>query len=204
MLLLLIFCQFILCCNFSSIKEAETIPGSREKSTEAESVEGLIFIDKARHDELNSSPYNPALDGMASKKRFSDKFAAEISAVREHFLNYFDKFGHYGSLERYNKKLPSDWWIDYDFFSTSRVLFIDLLNPELQNYDILHGAQKELSKLENDWMLLIGHDNDYDQLGDFVEKPGEYYFWINSKRIEVYTEREKDIQIFLNSLKIQK
>lgn len=162
----------------------------------------IYLIDKNRHDKLNMDPYNAALDGMKDKNNFSDEFTSEILEVKKLFTNYFNRFGKFGSLERYYDKKPSDWWMNDDTYSTARVLFIDLLNPKLQEITIIQGAQKELFKLKNDWMLMIGHKNDYDALGEFIGKTGEYYFWVTKNKIEIYSEKEDDILLFMKSLKI--
>jgi hypothetical protein len=163
-------------------------------------AEGCFLIDSCRHKQLQSTPYNPAVDGMASKNMFTHKFAKEIANTRNVFSEYFEKHGEFGSQERYAQGLPSDWWIGDDFYSTSRVLCIDLLNPKLQDFKIIRGAQEILSKLDNKWMLLIGHDNDFDARGVFVGKPGTYSIWVTSEEIEVYTEREEDIKVLLDSV----
>ncbi|MFH2060421.1 MAG: hypothetical protein ABIJ59_16170 [Pseudomonadota bacterium] len=196
---ILIIALLFLNCNCSKAGQKSNMP-SEENSKLNMIKEGCYLIDRNRHEKLNTTPYNPAQNGQQNKNRFSDNFASEISDIMECFSNYFNKHGKYGKLERYGKE-SSDWWIDSDFYSTSRVLFIDLLNPKLQDYKIIQGAQNELAKLQNNWMLMIGHNNEYDALGNYVGKPGEYYFWITKQKIEIYSEREEDILIFIKSIK---
>ena len=164
-------------------------------------AEGCYLIDEKMHEQLNTSPFNPAKDGTASEDKFSQDFASEISAVMTKVSDYFNTTGEFGNLERYSKGLPSDWWMDDDFDSTSRVLFVDLLNPELQTHQVLRGLQTELLELENDWMILVGHNNSFDAKGEYVEEAGEYYFWVDSKKIRVYSDRDEDIQVFMNSIR---
>jgi hypothetical protein len=81
-------------------------------------------------------------------------------------------------------------------------LFIDLLNPRLQSIEIIRGAQELLTTLEHDWMILLGHDNDYDATGQYVGDDGEYWIWITASKVEIYSERPEDIQLFMESIQI--
>ena len=159
-----------------------------------------FLIGESRNNKLNTVPFNAAMDGMESESMFTDKFASEIAETRKRFSNFFSKHGEYGSLGRYDEKLPSDWWIGDDFYSTSRVLAVDILNPKLQVYAIIEGVRQELRKLDEEWMILMSHDNDYDALGDFVGHPGSYSIWIRADRVEIFTERPQDIENLINSL----
>jgi hypothetical protein len=162
----------------------------------------ICRIDKNRHDQLEMVTYNPAINGMKDKYNFTDDFKSEIREVDKLFSDYFNKYGKFGSYDRYCDKKPSDWWIDDDGYSTNRVLFIELLNPKLQKINIIKGAQKILYKIKNDWMLRIGHKNLYNASGEYVGLPGEYYFWVTKSKIEIYSEKDDDILILLKSLKV--
>ncbi|QEG22221.1 hypothetical protein MFFC18_20970 [Mariniblastus fucicola] len=169
-------------------------------STDSPLPNGYVIIDEARRNELNAVPFNDAVDGMETESRFTDEFAAEIADTMERFSKVFSKYGEFGSLERYEEKLPSDWWIGDDFYSTSRVLSVDILNPKLQDYKIVEDVRRELRKLESEWMLLMTHDNSYDALGDFVDRDGSYSIWIRSGSVEIFSERPEDIENLINSL----
>lgn len=188
-------------CISEDIKERSVMKNNDGDTFEGRRLPNAYFlIDELRNSELNTAPFNHAIDGMESESRFTDEFAAEIGETKKRFSNFFSKHGEYGSLERYDEKLPSDWWIGDDFYSTSRVLAVDILNPRLQVYAIIEGVRRELQKLDEDWMILMSHDNDYDALGDFVGRPGSYSIWIRADRVEIFTERPEDIEIFMNSL----
>jgi hypothetical protein len=157
------------------------------------------MIDREEHDSINHTPFNPALDGYASKSQFSATFAQEISVVMTRFTRFFSKHGTFGSMDRF-EKLPSDWWFNEDFFSNSRVLSIDLLSPRMQRSDILEGVRSELLELDNEWMLLLGHRNEYNSFGEFTGDPGEYAFWVNRTSVRIYSERTEDLKVFFESL----
>lgn len=70
----------------------------------------------------------------------------------------------------------------------------------MQTYPIVNAAQRELSKLPAKWMLLLGHDNAFDDIGMHVGRDGEYYFWITENKVEIYSEREEDLEVFYASL----
>ena len=159
------------------------------------------IINLEEHQKIQTTPFNEDKNGLETPNTFSDKFNNEIGQAMEVFKKYFEQHGKFASLERYDEGLPSDWWIGDDFYSTSRVLFIDILNTKLISYDIILGAQKELKKLESNWMLMVGHDNDYDDKGEHVGKPGEYYFWITIDSIKVYSERPEDIAKFTETVR---
>lgn len=161
---------------------------------------GICLVDRVRHDYLKKTPFNPATDGMASKNMFTDKFATEISYVMKIYSNYFKQHGEFGSSDRYGK-VPSDWWMGDDFYSTSRVLYIDILNPKLQSIDVIRGVQELLPTLDNDWMILLGHDNDYNAKGELVGEDGEYWIWITSSKVQIYSERPEDLHHLMESLK---
>lgn len=172
-----------------------------EKGTVLEDLgDGIYLVDRVRHDFLNGTDFNPETNGMASENMFTEKFAAEIANVMTVYSDYLEQHGEFASLDRYGK-LPSDWWIGDDFYSTSRVLFVDLLNPELQKIEVIQGAQDLLSTLDHDWMVLLSHDNDYDAKGNFVGKEGEYSIWITASKIQVFSERPEDIHHFMESLR---
>ena len=164
--------------------------------------QGYSIIDRHEHDSINHTPFNPALDGYESKSQFSASFASEISVVMGRFTRFFSKHGTFGSLDRF-KKLPSDWWFNEDFFSNSRVLSIDLLSNKMQRHDVLEGVRTELLELDNEWMLLLGHHNEYNSLGEFTGDPGEYTFWITRTSVRVYSERIEDLNEFFESLPLQ-
>ena len=188
-------------CISEDIKERSVVSSNDSDTFEGRRLPNAYFlIDELRNSELNTAPFNHAIDGKESEARFTDEFAAEIGETKKRFSTFFSKHGEYGSLERYNEKLPSDWWISDDFYSTSRVLAVDILNPKLQVYAIVEGVRQELQKLDEDWMILMSHDNDYDALGDFVGRPGSYSIWIRADRVEIFPERPEDIEIFMNSL----
>jgi hypothetical protein len=160
---------------------------------------GYSIIDRNEHDLINHTPFNPALDGYASESQFSASFAREISSVMTRFAKFFSKHGTFGSLERF-EKLPSDWWFDEDFFSNSRVLSVDLLSARMQRYEILEGVRAELLELDNEWMLCLGHRNEYNSLGEFTGDPGEYSIWITRTSVRLYSERIEDLDVFFESL----
>ena len=162
--------------------------------------DGICLIDQVRNDSLIGTAYNPAMDGMASENMFTDKFATEIASVKKVYSNYFEQHGDFGSSDRYGV-VASDWWIGDDFYSTSRVLFIDLLNPKLQSIEVIRGAQNLLTTLENDWMILLSHDNDYNAKGEWVGEDGKYWIWITSSKVQIYSERPEDIHYLMDSLK---
>ena len=117
---------------------------------------GYTLIDLERNDEIDSVPFNVAAgayDESSGKLTVSDWWNDEVSYVQKKFRDFFSKYGEFGSYERSYKKLPSDWWIDTDFASESRVLMVDILNPSLTRVEILEDAQAELSTLKNEWML---------------------------------------------------
>ncbi|MEL7263922.1 MAG: hypothetical protein AAFP69_03790 [Planctomycetota bacterium] len=164
---------------------------------------GISRIDLERNNELNHTPFNPAADAFrpgSNQSFFSDRFNQEIGDVIERFSNYFSRFGHFGSLERSHQKLPSHWWINDDFFGDSRVLMVDVLNRELTKFNIITGAQAELSEMNHEWMLLMAHNNDYDDIGDFVKAPGEFWFWVTRDHVEFYSELDGDLDHFYSSL----
>ena len=169
-------------------------------STNSPLPNDYVIIDKSRHDELSTAPFNDAVDGMETESRFTDEFSKEIADTMERCSKLFSKYGKFGSLERYEEKLPSDWWIGDDFYSTSRVLSVDILNPKLQDYKVIEDVRRELGKLESEWMLLMSHDNDYDELGDFVGGDGSYSIWIRADGVEIFFERPVDIENLINSL----
>lgn len=182
----------------------KAIPTALEEGTTTKDLGGgVCLIDRVRHDYLKEVPFNPATDGMASKNMFTDKFAAEIANVMKVYSDYFKLHGEFGSSERYGK-LPSDWWMGDDFYSTSRVLFVDLLNPKLQSIEVVRGVQKLLFSLDNDWMILLGHDNDHNAKGEWVGEDGEYWIWITSSKVEIYSERPQDLDHLMDSLKTTK
>lgn len=162
--------------------------------------EGIYLVDQVRQDFLMQTDYNPATDGMASENMFTKEFAAEIANVMKVYSNYFKQHGEFGSSERYGV-VPSDWWMSDDFHSTSRVLFIDILNPELQTIEVIKGAQNLLSTLENDWMILLSHNNEYNAKGEWVGEDGEYWIWITSSKVQVYSKRPEDLNHLMESLK---
>ncbi|MCO6045990.1 hypothetical protein NG895_18990 [Aeoliella sp. ICT_H6.2] len=186
---------------FSDNKNEQSAMKNKGESFEGSDLpNGYFAIDESRDSELNTVPFNSAIDGMESESTFTDKFAAEIADTMNRFSNFFSTHGAFGSLERYDKELPSDWWIDDDFYSTSRVLAVDILNPNLQTYAIIEGIREELRQLDEDWMILMHHDNDFDALGNFVERPGSYRIWIRTDRVEIYAERPEDVDNLMNSL----
>ncbi|XZE35490.1 hypothetical protein SH501x_000988 [Pirellulaceae bacterium SH501] len=164
---------------------------------------GFSRIDLDRNNELNDTPFNPAADAFSpgsNQKLFSDRFNQEIIDAMERFSNYFSKFGHFGSLERSQQELPSHWWIGDDFSGDSRVLMVDVLNRELTKFNIITGVQAELSAMDHEWMLLMRHDNDFDDVGDFVGAPGEFWFWVTRDRVEFYSELDGDLDYFYSSI----
>ena len=172
-----------------------------EKGTVLEDLgDGIYLVDRVRHDFLNETEFNPETKGMASENMFTDKFAAEIANVIKVCSDYLEQHGEFASLDRFGK-LPSDWWIDDDFYSTSRVLFVDLLNTELQTIAVIQGLQGILSTLDHEWMVLLAHDNDYDAKGDYVGEEGEYSIWITASEVQIFSERPEDIHHFMESLK---
>ncbi|WP_442510501.1 hypothetical protein SH528x_002126 [Novipirellula sp. SH528] len=164
---------------------------------------GFTRIDVKRNDQLNHAPFNLSSDGYrpgSDESYFSDRFNDEIGSTKERFSTYFSQFGEFGSLDRSTKGLPSHWWIDDDFHGVSRVLMVDLLNPALTRIEVLKGAQRELNALEHDWMLLLAHNNDYNDVGEYVGLPGEYWIWITKESVEIYSELDKDLETFYSSL----
>ena len=191
----------LFCLIFLTACERQSKPIAMEKGTVLEDLgDGIYLVDRVRHDYLNETEFNPETKGMASENMFTDKFAAEIANVMKACSDYLEQHGEFASLDRYGK-LPSDWWIGDDFYSTSRVLFVDLLNPELQTIEVIHGLQRLLSTLDHEWMVLLAHDNDYDAKGDYVGEDGEYSIWISASQIQIFSERPDDIHHFMESLK---
>ena len=174
-----------------------------EHSTPTDLPAGYVRIDIARNNELNHTPFNPASDGYrpgSDESYFSDRFNDEIRSAMKRFSDYFSQFGEFGSLERSQQGLPSHWWIDDDFHGVSRVLMVDLLNVSLTRMDVLNGAQRELNSMEHDWMLLLAHNNDYNDVGEYVGLPGEYWIWITKDNIEIYSELDSDLETFYSSI----
>ena len=163
-----------------------------------------ILIDKQRHEQLSKTMFNPADDGLESEKRFSDQFNKEILHTMKACSDYLAQYGEFGSYKRYKDGLESDWFIGEDFYCVSRVLFIDILNPKLQSYSIIQGLRNILSSFPTKWMLMVGHNNDFDNKGQYVEREGEYYFWIREEIVEIYKERDEDLSQFYHSLRGQK
>jgi hypothetical protein len=162
---------------------------------------GYVLINKERHEQLNATMFNPAADGKESENRFSDKFNTEISNIMESCSEFLGRHGEFGSVDRYVEGLPSDWWINSDFFSVSRVLFIELLDSKMQSYAILEGLRELLFKLPSEWMLMVGHDHAYDNnAGESGEEAGSYYFWIRKEMVEVYSDRPEYLDAFYRSL----
>jgi len=175
---------FCLGCN--SEKQVEKSNSHTAHSNEI--ATNVFIIDAKRNEELNESPFNKAEDGMESENMFTDKFNNEIGEAMTLMSTYFEKHGEFGSLDRYGK-LPSDWWIGDDFYSTSRVLLVDLLNPKLQRLEVIRGVQAQLQDLPNDWMILLSHNNDHDRYGNYVGKEGEYFIWVTKDKVEVFSKR---------------
>lgn len=162
---------------------------------------GYYRIDFARNQEINTQPFNDAHDGYRQDRRdFSDRFTREIIDFKDKISRYFAKFGEFGSLDRYMKNLPSDWWINDDHYNTSRVLMVDVLNPSLTRYEIIEGARDELQTFAYEWMLCLGHNNAYDDRGEHVGTPGEYWFWITADRVKFYSQFDSDLDNFFASL----
>ncbi len=186
----------IFCVGCNSEKQSEEFVSDSNGNKEVAS--GVFLINEERNKYLNETPFNNAEDGMESENMFTDKFNSEIGEMMNLMSKYFEQHGEFGSLERYDK-LPSDWWIGDDFHSTSRVLTVDLLNPKLQNLQIIRGVQERLKDFHNEWMILLTHDNDHDRYGRYVGKEGSYSIWVTKDKVEVFSERMKDIKTLLKS-----
>ena len=161
---------------------------------------GYTIIGLDRHTELTNSPFNPDLNGQENENRFTEEFANELANVKTKLHSFFEKYGVCGSLERSENGLSSDWWINCDHYSTSRDVFVDLLNPKLQSRELITALQNEIATFDNDWMIILSHDNAYDATGEFTGKPGEYSIWVSPERVEIYSERVDDVQNLLDSL----
>jgi hypothetical protein len=161
---------------------------------------GYVIIGKERHKQLETNMFNPAGDGLVAENRFSDRFYNEIASVIKACSEVLAQHGEFGSQDRYYKGLASDWWMDDDFHSASRVLFIDVLDRRMQTHVVMEGLRNILFKLPSDWMLMVGHDNGFDNRGQFVGEAGSYYFWIRKEIVEVYSERPEDIATFYCSI----
>jgi len=162
--------------------------------------QNYVLIDKSRHEQLRTTEFNPAEDGYESANRLSDRFVDEIHQIKVACSEFLAIHGEFGSVDRYVKQLPSDWWIDDDVFSVSRVLFIELLDSRMQTCTVVEGLRSVLHRLRADWMLMVGHDNAYDNRGQFVGKPGSYYFWIRKETVEIYSETPEDLETYYSSL----
>ena len=162
---------------------------------------GYRLIDIQRHQQLKETMFNPALDGLVSGSRFSEEFNNEIVLIIKACSKVLSEYGEYGSYDRYSQGLASHWWISNDFYSVSRVLSVELLNPNLQSFTVIESLRKVLPTLPAKWMLSIGHDNDFDDKGVYVRKEGEYWFWVREEDTEVYAERPDDLIPFHRSLK---
>ena len=160
-----------------------------------------LLIDTQRHQQLEKTMFNPAKDGLASELKFSEEFNNEIRRIMKACSKVLSRYGEYGSYDRYRQGLASDWWISDDFYSISRVLSVEILNPKLQSFTVIESLREVLPTLPTKWMLLIGHDNDYDDKGVYVGREGEYWFWVREEGIEVYVERPDDLIPFYRSLK---
>ena len=165
--------------------------------------EGYSLIGKDRHEQLTVGEFNPALDGMESESRFSETFNDEIQQVMTACSKFLAQHGEFGSYQRSKNGLASDWWISDDFYSVSRVLHVDLLDSRMQTYSIVQGLREILVKLPSVWMLAVGHENAYDNRGQWVGKPGEYCFWIRRENVEIYSKRGKDVLSFFESLRLK-
>ncbi len=162
---------------------------------------GYRRIDSARNHELNTQPFNEAYDGYRQDgSDFSDRFTREIREFKSMISDFCATFGVYGSLDRFLDKLPSDWWINDDHYSSARVLMIDILNPALTRYEVIEGAREVLRTFPHEWMLCFGHNNAYNDCGQHVGNPGEYWFWIKADRVEFYSELDSDLEVFFKSL----
>ena len=146
------------------------------------------LIDKDRQHQLESAILI-RLPAYRTMNRFSEQF--NNGSVMEACTDLLARHGVFGSQDRYSKGLASDWWINDDFFSVSRVLSIDILDARLQTYVVMEGLRNLLFNFSSDWMLMVGHDNAFDNRGQFVGKPGSYYFWIRKEIVEIYSEEPK-------------
>ncbi|RYD71579.1 MAG: hypothetical protein EOP84_24660 [Verrucomicrobiaceae bacterium] len=151
------------CCHFHTLQKTSSHPRMTRLP------EGYFRIDSDRRDQLTGTKFNPPPNG------FDEAFSEELNAFWKEIFNHFSRLGEYGSDERFDKKLPSDWWISDDGYWDSRGLGVDILNPEFQAYGAIEGVRDFLRNLPDAWAVFLYHDNAFDSKGSYVQRWGVFH-----------------------------